>query len=362
LTVIVQHDPKVNPYRYRIAFQLAMSFKWWDGRGFYLPVHMDFLRMDFPGLVGGKLRLFVSAEYNQRNNGGYYGLGDASRFLEPSDDPTGTPTVSRNRQRYQYQQYEPLVRVNTRYELMKGLYLMSGARLLWERSVVYPGSALWKDRHVVHGLEDHVGLQLAAGLTLDTRNHEYMPYKGFYCEAQLRGSPGLGNDLHFGGATLDGRGYFSIYGEYLVVASRLFADLLFGNVPFYELSRASAFENRDYPGGRDGFRGVPEGRYHGKIKIGADIELRSMFWTFYLWDTRFRAGALLLGDIGRVWNDYRRDDKLDGTGAGLKWGAGVGIRVQVEETIVARFDFSYSPDSAAQGLPIGIYVDMNHVF
>ncbi len=361
-TVVVKYDPNYAPYRYRVGAQIAMSLKWWDGRGLYLPVHMDFLRLDFPGLAGGRLRLFVSAEYNQRNNTGYYGLGNASRYQASSTEPGSYPAVSMNRQRYQYRQYEPLVRANARYQLGHGLFLMTGARLLWERSDVYPGSALSKDRNRVYGLQDHVGLQVAAGITYDTRNHEFVPSKGFFCEAQLRASPGLGNDLNFGGATLDGRSYVSLYGEYLVLASRLFADLLFGNVPVCELSRAASFENREYPGGRDGFRGVPEGRYHGKVKIGGDVELRSTFWTFHLLGERFRVGALLLADAGRIWAGYGKAPALDGTGAGIKWGAGVGVRVQVGETVVARFDFAYSPDSAAIGVPIGIYVDMGHVF
>ncbi len=360
--VVARYDPAFDPYRYRVQAQVAMSLKWWDGRGLYLPVHADFLRLDMPGLAGGKLRLAVSAEYNQRNNGGYFGLGNASRYQSSSTEPASYPAVSMNRQRYQYRQYEPLLRLNFRYLLAKGIFLNTGMRLLWERSDVYPGSALWKDRNAVHGLQDHFGLQLAVGLAYDTRNHEYVPSKGFLCEAHLRASPGLGNSLNFGGATLDGRAYVPLYGEYLVLASRLFADLLFGNVPFYELSRASAFENREYPGGRDGFRGVPEGRYHGKIKVGADVELRSMFWTFHLLGERFRVGALLLADVGRVWADYQRNRALDGSGAGLKWGAGLGLRVQIGETVLARFDFSYSPDAAAMGFPIGIYVDMGHVF
>jgi hypothetical protein len=360
--IVAKFDPAYSPYKYRVQAQFAMSLKWWDGRGLYVPVHMDFLRIDVPSLLGGRLRLWIYAEYNQRNNSGYFGLGNASRFEWPSTDPSAGPVVTPNRQRYQYRQFEPLLRVNLRYRLLEHLYVMTGARVLWERSDVYTNSALWKDRNVVRGLQDHVALQLAAGVTYDTRNHEYTPSRGFLCEAQVRVSPGMGTNLHFGGLTLDGRSYVPLYGEYLVLASRIFTDLLFGNVPFYELSRASAFENREYPGGRDGFRGVPEGRYHGKIKIGADIELRSMFWTFYMFGERFRLGALVLADVGRVWADYQPNPVLDGHGAGIKFGTGVGIRVQVGETVLARFDFSYSPDSAATGVPIGIYADLNHVF
>lgn len=360
--VVAQNDPVVKPYRYRVWAQVAMSLKWWDGRGLYVPVHMHFLRADVPGLLDDRLRLFLSLEYNQRNNAGYYGLGNASRFRTAEDDPAAIPTVSRARQRYQYRQYEPLFRVNARYRIRESLFLSAGVRLHWERSEVYPGSALWEDRKAVQGLQDHMGLQGAVGLVWDSRDHEYVPSRGFYAEMQVRGSPGLGNRLHFGGVTLDGRNYVPLAGEWLVLASRVFTDLLFGNVPFYELSRASAYENREYPGGRDGFRGVPEGRLHGKVKLGVSAELRSMFWTFHLLGERFRVGALVLADVGRVWNGYRPDPERDGRGVGLHWGTGVGMRVQIAETIVARFDFGYSPDQAEQGFPLGIYVDVGHVF
>jgi len=360
--VVAQNDPVVKPYRYRVWAQVAMSLKWWDGRGLYVPVHMHFLRADVPGLLGDRLRLWLSLEYNQRNNAGYYGLGNASRYRTAEDDPAAIPTVSRARQRYQYRQYEPLFRLNARYRIRESLFFSTGVRLHWERSEVYPGSALWEDRNMVLGLQDHVGLQVAAGLVWDSRDHEYVPRRGFYAEMQVRGSPGLGSRLHYGGFTLDGRAYVPLLDEWLVLASRVFTDLLFGNVPFYELSRASAYENREYPGGRDGFRGVPEGRLHGKVKLGVSAELRSMFWTFHLLKERFRVGALLLADVGRVWNGYRTDRARDGSGAGLHWGAGVGLRVQIAETIVARFDFGYSPDQAEQGFPLGIYVDVGHVF
>lgn len=360
--IFAKFDPAYDPYKYRIQAQFAVGLKWWDGRGFYVPTHMDFFRVDLPGLAGGRLRIYINAEYNQRNNAGYFGIGNASRYEQPPLDlPSGT-VVLRGHKRFQFQQIEPSLRVNFRYRLTGPLYLMTGVRLMWERTNVYEGSVLWEDRAGLRGLHDHLALQAAAGLTYDTRNHEYTPWKGLFCEAQVRFSPGLGNDMHFGGFSLDGRSYNSIYGEYLVVASRVFADMLFGNVPFYELSRASAFESRQYPGGRDGFRGVPEGRYRGRIKIGGDVELRSMFWTFWLWGERFRVGGLLLADVGRVWADWKPNPALDGRDVGLKYGVGTGLRIQIGETVLARFDLSYSPDAAASGMPFGFYADINHVF
>ena len=58
----------------------------------------------------------------------------------------------------------------------------------------------------------------------------------------------------------------------MVLATRVVADFLIGNAPFYELSR---YDDTSAIGGSRGVRGVPAQRYHGKIKLIANAELRS---------------------------------------------------------------------------------------
>ena len=44
------------PYRFRTHTQISLSFKGGE-KGVQIPVHMDFVKLDFPGLAGGKLQI-----------------------------------------------------------------------------------------------------------------------------------------------------------------------------------------------------------------------------------------------------------------------------------------------------------------
>ena len=63
-------------------------------------------------------------------------------------------------------------------------------------------------------------------------------------------------------------------------------------------------------------------------------------------------------DGGRVWADLRSAPELDGTGLGLKYGVGGGLRLQKGTTFVLRFDLAWSPDAR----PLGGYFLAGHLF
>lgn len=352
-----------RPYRFRTHTQVAISFK--DGPdGIEFPVHMDFAKFDLPGLMGGKLRLYVELAFNQTGNAGWFGLGNASRTWKPSTDPAEADIRTSDPRRYQYRRTEPMLRVHLRTKLREHWSLMSGVRFVYMMTGIRNGSALDRDRDAgrLLGTRDHPALQFSLGVQWDTRDNETAPSRGFLCEASLRFSPTLGTGLTFGGASLDGRAFVPLAGEYLVLATRLVTDLLFGDVPFYEMTRAGAFLHLDFPGGRQGLPGIPDGRLAGRIKVGGNVELRSTFWDFTVMDVPMRLGALVFADAGRVWAGYRRNDELDGTGAGIQYGIGAGLRLQWGSTLMVRADVAWSPSSRDAGSPIGIYLDAEHLF
>ena len=65
---------------------MALSFKPNHRGGVDIPVHMDFIKLDFPGLASGKLRLLIGLHYDQVNNSGYFGIGNARDAV--AIDPT----------------------------------------------------------------------------------------------------------------------------------------------------------------------------------------------------------------------------------------------------------------------------------
>jgi len=64
-------------------------------------------------------------------------------------------------------------------------------------------------------------------------------------------------------------------------------------------------------------------------------------------------------DVGRAWTELGRSHpELDGTGWGLKYGLGGGLRLTQGKTFVVRGDLAWSPDAR----PIGGYVNAGQMF
>jgi outer membrane protein assembly factor BamA len=129
---------------------------------------------------------------------------------------------------------------------------------------------------------------------------------------------------------------------------------LFGAAPFYELPRYDDV----YFGGAFGVRGVPSQRFWGKAKILSNLELRSELFSFSFWNKRNIFGLTAFFDSGRVWAGYASHPELDGTGLGLKFGTGAGVRLVAGSSFVLRLDVAYSPDAH----PYGIYLTSGHTF
>ncbi len=117
-------------------------------------------------------------------------------------------------------------------------------------------------------------------------------------------------------------------------------------------------------GGSAGIRGVPIGRYLGKIKAVGNVELRAMWAKFALLGQKFQIGDNIFFDAGRVWTDYTFKNPLDGNGLGIKWGTGVGAYLMWGQAAVFRIEAAFSPDARAENpnFPIGLYVEDGVMF
>ena len=111
-------------------------------------------------------------------------------------------------------------------------------------------------------------------------------------------------------------------------------------------------------------RGVPLRRYHGLIHVLGNGEFRSIFYRFTVNKMKMALGAAAFVDSGRVWADYRLCSELDGTGFGLKYGVGGGLRFLMGEGQLIRLDVAYSPDMVDLNpdMPVGIYVAFGQFF
>ncbi len=366
--VLAKFEPGYDPYRWRGQVIAVTSVK--DGpEGAELPTHFYMASFDLPGLAGGRLRLQPGIAFSRIITGGYYGLGNlSSADVRPHEWRDDAVPGRHN----QYIMTMTSAQLEARLLLNQSFDILAGLGFKYAMPELYAGSQLdvdaatreGSDGAIVGGVTDHASLKLAVGTSFDSRDHETVPTRGMYHILALRFSPGVvDTGLLFGGATMDARFFYPVFEDYLVLAGRIIGDLIFGDAPFYELGALGAFDPIGFSGAR-GIRGLPAGRFHGQAKLLCNLELRSMFVGFTLLKQRFRIGAAAFFDTGRIWATLSARPDLDGTDIGLKYGTGGGLRIQWGETLVIRIDIAYSPQAtdADPDMPIGIYMDMAHMF
>lgn len=322
--------------------------------------------VDLPNL--GPIRFVPQVLFRRITNTGWYGVGNRTHV---GPYPEGGPLPPRFNQ---YLQMEPIVRLNAKIDLPGPVDLLVGPHFRYVMPRPYEGSLLARqiERQGQPGIPellgtgDHPIMSLAVGAVWDTRNSEVWPTGGFLHEVSLRGSAAVPDDgaFWYGGATADARFYLAILDDYLVLATRVAADLLFGDVPFHELGTGTAFTPTSLPGGSNGVRGVPAGRYAGRIKLLGSTEFRSMFLDFTIFGKPVRLGAAVFFDAGRVWTDYEPRPDTDGLRAGIHYGVGGGIHLQWGTAATFRFEVAWSPDAGAGGLdlPVGIYAGFGRAY
>lgn len=345
------------PYQWNMDLVLALSVK--NGpSGDEITQQSYQWNVDVPNLDGGRVRLNPQLMYYRTINQLYFGIGNASSGRLPA----GTTL-----RYFEFDDRQARLRELTRVRLRGPMDVLIGTSYRFEDPHVYSGSQLESDAAAgaVRGVGPLSLLTLAAGLVYDTRDNEIFPRRGSYGDMGLRATAGIpfGPGVRYGGAGARFATYIPVGGPALL-ALRGVVDLEFGNVPVYDLYTGGVFLTDEMIGGSSSVRGVPDGRYSGLIKAYANAELRAMLVRVNILGQQFRFGGNLLFDTGRLWSDYTFHSRLDGTGIGLKWGAGGGAYLQWGQAAVFRVEVAYSPDARSEnpGLPLGIYVEDGVMF
>jgi hypothetical protein len=334
----------LEPYVYRIDTTGSVTFTG-DGQGGVRVPYADvFLRWKFPHLIANRLGVELRASYTRETNLHYFGLGNASSI------PDGR---ERGDAFFEHTRVHPMLRVNWDYRL-KPLSFSWGMSYTENLLDVPAGTLLANDfaspqpyvRQLVGSARAHGVPTLSFGAAWDTRDDEVAPVRGFQVEQELDLTPGTFGNAHYRFArwTNGLQLFVPLIPEQrrLVFAARVASDLLFGNPPFYELPR---FDDSFAIGGSKGVRGVPAQRYYGKIKLLANLELRTELLSGRVLGLQRRLGLVAFFDTGRLWADYRRHADLDGSGLGLSYGFGGGLRLASGKTIMLRFDLAWSPEA-----------------
>lgn len=360
---LTRASPRYLPYRWKIDGLLSASIK--DGpRGTEVVQQSHDIRIDVPRAVSGKVRIMPALFFERTVNAGYFGIGNAARTITHPDGSLGS--------RYQYVHREIRARVNFRTPLGGPLSVMYGLTLRNVSPSAYADSKLDIDSRRVDergkpyilGLEALNHAIVSGGLVYDTRDNEITPHTGSFDQFALRlgAATPTRAGVYNGGASVVLRRYYPLGGPF-VFAARGLVDAMVGGVAFYDLSQGGAFIPLDLPGGPQGVRGVPNGRYSGLLKFVANVELRVTHLRFRLFGDDFRVGNNIFVDTGRVFARYGPDER-DGKGLGLKYGVGAGLFVVWGTAAVFRVEFAYSPDAVAANpnFPIGIYAADGQMF
>ena len=176
----------------------------------------------------------------------------------------------------------------------------------------------------------HGVLLFEALLLYDSRHGEIDTERSQFHQLKLRVSPHLGDEIPYGyqQINLTSRFFYSVIPDRLVLAARAVADIQIGNPPFYEVAR---YDDTYALGGVSGVRGVPAQRYYGKVKVFSTGELHGSCRpaSGLRGKQPDPSGRPAFVDVGRAWTELAdRIPELDGTGWGLKYGVGGGLRLQ----------------------------------
>jgi len=354
---------EARPYLWNIDLLLSGSVKD-DQNGFRMVQQSHVLRLDAPDLLGGIMRLDARGSFQRTINAGYYGIGNASQ----AGPAIGESILGR---RYQYVQQEGRVRAIVRWHVAPPMDVAVGTNFRYEAPDIYPGTKLSEDMagaspvdRPLPGAQPAFLASVAAGIMIDTRDSEFVTRQGIFYQLGLSAVGGSAESVGYGEASAVLAHYASLGGPF-IFANRIVGSFQFGHVPFYDLQQGGVFEPQGLLGGETGVRGVPQGRYAGRVKMIANNEIRATpFPRFVLFGQRLRVGTSTFVDMGRVWSDYAVISPVDGNSIGLKYGIGGGLFLQWGEAAIFRVEVAYSPDAVAEnpGFPVGLYVSDGLMF
>jgi len=343
-------------YRWRLESGAFITFKLRDEHNLIVPFQDYYLLYSLRNWGTEKRwTVDIRGSFTDETTLKYYGLGNASRAPANLDDPN-----------MEYGRIHPTLSVESRITVGHHLFVVLGNFYTHNWLHVHPNSSLATDQatgtpdvRALLGDFGRHGVDLAeVGLEYDTRDNEIVTRSGMYHALQVRYSPQVGSWLPYGYETINLtlRGYATPIPRWLSLSARLVGDALLGSPPFYELAR---FNQTPAIGGVNAIRGVPAQRYYGKVKLFGNFEARTELFPFHLGKKQFVLGTAAFFDAGRVWTELGTSHPdLDGSGLGLKYGVGGGLRLQQGQTFVVRIDVAWSPDAR----PVGAYFAAGQIF
>ncbi len=238
------------------------------------------------------------------------------------------------------------------------LEFMGGARAAYfipgdfTSSTPYPGSLY---AEAFPRGEPGLSSVLQLGLTIDRRDAEASPGRGFFVEASLRAATPLwGSAWTWAGANTSAAFYVPMPFS-TTLASRTMADVIIGDAPTEEQATIGGTRDHTAFGGQWIGRGLREHRGIGKVKLIQQFELRRELFDFVVFGVRIDVGAGTFTDVGWIGADVLDfgggalvdGGRVDvGSPTRLLFGAGGGLRILLNRALLMRLDLAFSPFEA----------------
>ena len=346
----------VAPYLWNIEAAWVTTLKFENGN-VLVPLNDGYAKLTINRFLGAPLRFDLRPSFTDELVLYYYGMGNAAGATAPA---------GQSNQYFTYGRVHPSVFLDLASRIRDHLAGTLMLRYTASELDIPQGTKLASDiqnasPEVRKLIGPTQGLQSVAllgyGLQFDTRDNEVSPHSGTWDDASASVSPGgaVGDFpfryMEFSGAL---RAYVPI-GRRVTLAMRVAGDVLLGNPPFAELTR---WGDNYGIGGQNTVRGVPAQRYYGKVKVLGNFEVRGRLFDFRLLGKTLTLGSAAFADAGRVWADTTPQPELDGTGWGIKYGLGGGLRLLSGSAFALRADVAWSPDAS----PVSVYVCAGEIF
>jgi hypothetical protein len=346
----------VDPFVWNVESAGLVTFKPGERGGVRVPYGDVYVKLVVPHVFGSAAELSVRPSFTQETTLGYYGIGNATSDAVPAGGSSSF---------FWYERTHPSLLVDLRGRIVARLAAHVAVRYTQNWMDVPAGSRLAQDlaagsaevRSFLGPTDPHGVALFAYGLQWDDRDSEVTPRSGSFDDLLVRLAPGgtPAFPYRYGEATLDARLYVPLWRGRLTLALRAVGDVLFGDPPVYTLARI----DEEYAfGGPNEVRGIPAQRYAGKVKAFGSAELRADVASFHALGKPMQLGLVAFFDGGRVWADVTPHPELDGTGIGLRYGTGAGVRLQSGRAFVLRGDVAWSPDAR----PLGGYFAVGQTF
>jgi hypothetical protein len=323
------------PYRWSLE---AQGFATTAGTQFH------YVSFDVPHIAGTGIRIDGLAGYYRNQAAPYYGIGD---HPAPSDAEPASY--------YSYLEEVPLARGRLRVPVIGSLSAAVAYRFLSQGVTAGQGSLLARDAPL--GATGGPYGEASAGLALDTRDDEMSTTEGVLLEITGRTTgAALGSRYVSGGAFASAAVFKSIVRR-LVVATRLAADVTWGEVPFDRMqdfgSIVTPFAIVSGVGGALTVRGLRQSEYIAPIKAIANAEIRWQFAQLRVWQHDVRLTSVSFIDGGEVWG---AGDSIRSFPRGLHGAFGEGLRIAWGKLVLLRGDAGYGEGD------VRLYADFRNVF